>query len=323
VPGHNLLRAADQLTGGRVSRSIDRRIRSEVERHLVEHREVVAAETKRQLGWALQRRDQQAQQDLAKQNRDFTSDVYFGAGRRFDRTLTARRYRRLTSEVLALTADPGVDWMMQQAFRTLVDHETRGLGRIAGSSYNIIGKLTVPALLHPPAGPVLEIGTLFGLFAPALVRQLRRSGASPKLTVVDPLVGTQIQPGSANAADPTGTPVSAEVARRNLLECGLLPEEFRIIQGYSTDEQVRHEVADERYAVVVIDGDHSEEGVYRDLWWVQDIVLPGAVIVMDDYGDRMWPGVAKATSRYLADGGALELQGVAATSAYLRGPAAS
>jgi hypothetical protein len=209
---------------------------------------------------------------------------------------------------------------MQQAYRAILTAETVGLGRIAGSTYNIIGKLVVPPLLDPPAGPVLEIGTLFGLFAPALIRQFRRRGEFRHLSVIDPLEGTQIQPGMAPAGDPTGTPVTADVARLNLVQCGLGTDDFRIIQGLSTDSAARAEAGDRRYAVVVIDGDHSEAGVYEDLRWSEDLLLPGGVVVMDDFGDPRWPGVERATNRYRADGGRMELLGVAATSAYLRMP---
>ena len=41
---------------------------------------------------------------------------------------------------------------------------------------------------------------------------------------------------------------------------------------------------------------------------------------MDDWGDPAWPGVEAAGRRYLADGGRLELLGLASTSAYLRQP---
>ena len=51
------------------------------------------------------------------------------------------------------------------------------------------------------------------------------------------------------------------------------------------------------------------------------MAAPGAIVIMDDFGDPKWPGVERATRRYLAEGGRLELLGSAATSAYLRMPA--
>lgn len=256
-----------------------------------------------------------------QRDRDFTAALVLGAGRPNDRTLSEPVVARLGREVEAVTGVAAAETSLRQAYRTLLEHEGRGLGRIAGTTANILGKLVVPPLLAPPAGPVLEIGTLFGLFSSALVRQHQHVGEFRALTVVDPFTGTQVQEGRAGGRDRTGTPVTEEVARRNLTALGLRDDEVRLVRGYSTDEDVRRQVTDRAYAVVVVDGDHAAEGVYRDLCWVQDLVLPGGVVVLDDWGDPGWPGVEAAGRRYLADGGHLELVGRVATSAYLRRPA--
>lgn len=317
----------DRLVGRRVKSSIDRRVRHQVSARIGDHerllqealrsrtaQELVTAEVRRQL--------EQRRPDQARVNRDFSADVFFGAKSRYDRTLTPHRYRSLEAEIIALTGAKSVEWPMRQAYRSVLDHEGRGLGRIAGSTYNIIGKLVVPVLLQPAVGQVLEIGTLFGLFSPALVRQFRRVGQYPELTVIDPLEGIQIQPELAGRnGDPTGTPVTSTTVHRNFEQFGLAAGEFRIVQGYSTDPHRQAEVADRPYDVVIVDGDHSEEGVYADLWWVQDLLRPGGVVVMDDFGDPSWPGVERAARRYLGDGGRLELLGTASTSAYLTSPA--
>lgn len=253
-----------------------------------------------------------------QRDRDFTAALLLGAGRVNDRTLSPAVLARLRAEITALTGEEHVDHLLRQAYRTLLDHEGRGLGRLAGTTANILGKLVVPPLLDPPAGPVLEIGTLFGLFSSALVRQHQHLGEFRALTVVDPFAGTQVQDGRPGGRDRTGTPVTEEVAQRNLTGLGLRDDEVRLVRGYSTDEAVRRQVADRAYAVVVVDGDHAAEGVHRDLRWVEDLVLPGGVVVLDDWGDPGWPGVEAAGRRYLAEGGHLELVGQVATSAYLR-----
>ena len=305
--------------------AIDSRVRSQVARGLegIDRRfsalavdpairELVAREIARQTP-----ADQPDEREL---NRRFTTDVLLGAGRSNDRTLSAGPYRDLVAEISALTGADNLTLPLQRAYQALLDAESRGLGRIAGTTYNILGKLVVPPLLQPAPGPLLEIGTLFGLFSSALVRQFQRVGDFRSLTVVDPFVGTQVQDGLPGRLDRTGTPVTEETARRNFAVGGLRADEVRLVRGYSTDPEVRSEVADRGYGVVVIDGDHSAAGVYRDLWWVQEVVVPGGIVVMDDWGDPSWPGVAAAGRRYLADGGRLELLGRAATSAYLRQP---
>lgn len=61
------------------------------------------------------------------------------------------------------------------------------------------------------------------------------------------------------------------------------------------------------------------EGVAADLEWVEQIVAPGGIVVLDDYGDKAWPGVQDALDKHLASGGSrLSLLGRVSTSAYLR-----
>ncbi|HET9873310.1 MAG TPA: class I SAM-dependent methyltransferase [Propionibacteriaceae bacterium] len=302
----------------RMSDSIDRRVRREVAHRLeaLLQGDRLGERVKEELAI----REPTPEDRRLRAARDFTTDTYFAAAATSSRLLDRGGWVKLSRQIRDLTGRRDVDWLMQQAFRTLIDHEVRGLGRMAGTTYNIVGKLVVPVMLNPPPGPVLEIGTLYGLFAPALVRQFRRGGGFRELTIIDPLGGSQIQPGTSEPADPTGTPVVERVARCNLHECGLGIDEVRILPGLSTDPTVRELAADSRYAVVVIDGDHSEDGVYADLWWVEQVAAPGAVVVMDDFGDPRWRGVEAATTRYLADGGRLELLGSASTSAYLRMP---
>ena len=325
----------DRLFGTRLKASIDRRVRREVrqQNQALDLPTLIQAEVSRQLAavglartgrnMTSQVADEVRRQLAARRTNDmeFSVGLILGAGRRYDRTLTPARWKALTSEIADLTGEPNPDWRMRQAFRTLLDHETRGLGRIAGSPYNIIGKLTAPLFLDPPDGPVLEIGTLFGLFAPALIKQFRQIGQFRTLTVIDPLAGHQVQDDFHQMSDPTGTPVTGEVARHNFAAGGLAPDEVRLIEGYSTDPEVQAQAADSQYSVIVVDGDHSEAGVFADLWWVEKVAAPGAIVIMDDFGDPGWLGVERATRRYLADGGRLELVGTAATSAYLRMPA--
>jgi len=342
---------ANSLFGNRLKASIDRRVRNQVTRQveqatdrlqrqqrestrqLLEGRELqarVAKEVAERLAAfeaasraAREARERAAQKaDQHRVNREFTTDLFFGARRRHDRTLDPRRFTALEQEIKTLSGVTSVGVAMQQAFRALVDAETRGLGRIPGSTYNILAKLVLPPLLQPPSGPVLEIGTAAGLFAPVLIGQFRRAGEFRSLTVVDALVGSHPEPDSTSGSDETGTRADREVAAHNVAVAGLAPADYRVVEGRSSDTAVQAESGDRQYAVVVVDGDRSEEGVYADLWWVEKIVAAGALVVLDDFGDPRWPGVERAGRRYLADGGRLELLGTASTSAYLRFPAA-
>jgi predicted O-methyltransferase YrrM len=250
----------------------------------------------------------------------FSSSLLLGKGAKFgDRVVGANGFDKLVRQVVDLTGTDPVATRrhLQVAYRSVILAEARSLGRIAGSTLNILGKLVTPRLLGPPNGRVLEIGTLFGVFGGALVHELSRAGGHVELTVVDPLEGVQLQGGHVPTADVSGTPVSEPVVRHNLEAAGLHEPRFRIVEGYSTDEAVRHAVGDRTYGLVIVDGDHSEEGVKADLEWVESLVEPGTIVVLDDYGDARWPGVQAATDKHLMHSQVLLLAGLVSTSAYL------
>ncbi|MGW7051780.1 class I SAM-dependent methyltransferase [Streptomyces sp. NPDC054887] len=250
-------------------------------------------------------------------------------GRGQHRMPTPDQIDRLVAEVAATTdAGDHARRNVTVAYRTVVALEALGVGRMAGGTSNVCGKLaTVPLLARPGAADggvprldVLEIGTLHGLFAAALLRMLHRTGVEATLTIVDPLAGSQLQPGTSDYEEPTGTPVREDVVRANLaLGGGLAGTGARVRQGFSGDPQVRAEVSDRAYGVIVVDGDHSFEGVLADLEWVERIAAPGAVVVLDDYGDARWPGVKEALDKHLAGGDSrFTTVGRVATSAFLR-----
>ena len=228
-------------------------------------------------------------------------------------------FATLTNEVATLTGDPeAAKRNVSAAFRVLVAFESIGVGRVAGGTMNICGKLATIPILDAPNDDVLEIGTLYGLFAAALLRMLERAGRDPNLTVVDPLVGIQLQPGTTERPDASGTPVRTEAVRTNLALAGAAGTASRVIRGYSTDPVVRAEVSDRQYGVIVVDGDHSRDGVAADLEWVEQLAAPGGIVVLDDYGDAKWPGVQAALDEHLRTDSRLELLGRVATSGYLR-----
>ncbi|MGW0560179.1 class I SAM-dependent methyltransferase [Streptomyces sp. NPDC003016] len=248
-------------------------------------------------------------------------------GRGQHRMPTPEQIDTLVREVRAVTdAGERARRNVTVAYRNVVALEALGVGRMAGGTSNVCGKLATVPLLARPQGrngdvlEVLEIGTLHGLFAAALMRMLHRTGIEATLTIVDPLAGSQLQPGTSDYEEPTGTPVREDVVRANLALGGGRPGTgARIRQGFSGDPEVRAEVSDRKYGVIVVDGDHSFEGVLADLEWVELIAARDGVVVLDDYGDGRWPGVKDALDQHLAGGGSrLTMVGRVATSAFLR-----
>lgn len=155
-----------------------------------------------------------------------------GTGRGMARMPGPGHLTTLADQIAALTGDAGAARReVGCAFRLLVALESLGVGRVAGGTMNICGKLAAVALLDAPNDDVLEIGTLYGLFAAAMLRMLERAGRDPKLTVVDPLIGTQHQTGATMRADASGTPVRVAAVRTNLSLAGAAGAAARIHEG--------------------------------------------------------------------------------------------
>lgn len=240
-------------------------------------------------------------------------------GRGLSRVVADGPLKRLHAEVAALAGDRDAAVRnVATAYRLLVALESLGVGRVAGGTMNICGKLGTIPLLDPPNDEILEIGTLYGMFSTGLLRMMERDGRSPSLTIVDPFAGVQLQPGTTPRPDPTGTPVDEHAVRTNLALAGPAGTAARIRRGYSEDPGTRAAVSDRAYGVIVVDGDHSAEGVRQDLQWAEEIAAPGAVVVLDDFGDPNWPGVKEALDEHLKDDTRLTYLGKAAHSAFLR-----
>ncbi|WP_030669220.1 class I SAM-dependent methyltransferase [Streptomyces cellulosae] len=250
-------------------------------------------------------------------------ELFFdGTGRGMARLPSASHLDRAIDELAKVTGDrDGAERSVAQAFRLLIAMEALGVGRIAGGTMNIVGKLSAVPLLDPPNDEVLEIGTLYGMFGAALIRMLERAGREPKLTIVDPLAGTQLQPGASMGDDASGTPVQGAAVRVNLALAGAAGAAARIQQGFSEDPEVRALVSDRSYGVVIVDGDHSAAGVAADLEWAEQIVAPGGIVVLDDFGHPKWPGIKEAFEKHMAGETRFTFLGQVAHSGYLRAAA--
>lgn len=285
----------------------------------------------RQVRSAVQHRTGETARDDAKieqlvyevellRHRQFTFELLLGPhGRRNTRIVSETPLKRLHAEVTALSGNRDAAVRnVAAAFRLLVALESLGVGRVAGGTMNICGKLGAVPLLDPPNDEILEIGTLYGMFSAGLLRMMERDGRSPSLTIVDPFAGVQLQPGTEQSPDPTGAPVDERSVRTNLGLAGPAGATARIQQGYSEDLGTRAAVSDRRYGVIVVDGDHSAKGVAQDLQWAEEIAAPGAIVVLDDYGDPHWPGIKDALDDHLKGETRFTYLGKAAHSAYLR-----
>jgi hypothetical protein len=257
--------------------------------------------------------------DLVKRHQLTLDLLLDNRGRGLSRIVSAGPLERLQKEVAELAGDrEAAVRNVATAYRLLIALESLGVGRIAGGTMNICGKLGTIPLLDPPNDEILEIGTLYGMFSAGLIRMLERDGRSPSVTIVDPFAGVQLQPGTPQRPDPSGAPVDEHAVRTNLSLAGPAGVAARIQQGFSEDPETRAAVSDRQYGVIIVDGDHSAEGVAKDLEWAEQIAAPGAIVVLDDFGDPKWPGIKEALDKHLAGDTRFTYLGKASLSAFLR-----
>jgi hypothetical protein len=117
---------------------------------------------------------------------------------------------------------------------------------------------------------------------PALVRKLRR--------LVDRRYRSARRDGNLYPAGDY-LPLVEEIFRRFDLDA----HRCRLLRGYSTDAAITSAVAGERFSVIFVDGDHSYEGVQRDIATYAPLLAAGGYLVMDDAscfipGTGFWKG---------------------------------
>lgn len=143
---------------------------------------------------------------------------------------------------------------------------------------------------------VLEIGTLFG----GAVMSMNDAGFTHfdklEFTVVDPLDGYYGQ-----SVDPmTGETITEKTLRANLDSVGITQENSRIVVGLSEDPSVVAELTGETFDLLLIDGDHSYEGVSSDWTHYSPLIRSGGLILVDDYENPAWPEVTRFVDELLA-----------------------
>lgn len=166
-------------------------------------------------------------------------------------------------------------------------------GRLAGSVDDAIARALAAKTWTGSELRVLEIGVLFGIGAIYMHQALAPFYERVHLTLLDPFDGYY----GKDHLDPlTGQPVSRAMLERNLRRLCIADDDVTIIDQFSTEETaVASARGESPFAVVIIDGDHSFDGVKADFELYADMVAPGGVLIIDDYGSKDWPEVTAYT----------------------------
>ena len=76
---------------------------------------------------------------------------------------------------------------------------------------------------------------------------------------------------------------------------------MRLIQGLSQNADVLLRAAAQTYNFMVIDGDHSYDGVRLDWEKYSPLLDVGGFAILDNYQDPSWPEVTRAVDEIAAD----------------------
>ncbi len=144
----------------------------------------------------------------------------------------------------------------------------------------------------------VEIGVLFGINSAIVWDLLRYAFESATITCIDPLEGYY----DADALDTlVGLPINETVLRQNLAHAMCDMEQVTILKGLSEDPEIISKASKRSYNYLLIDGDHSYDGVRRDFENYAPMVSSGGIVAVDDYGADEWPEVTAYCDRVLME----------------------
>lgn len=181
------------------------------------------------------------------------------------------------------------------------DNERRMIGRHCGSLRDKVfqSMACLEAARHFPADSRhchMEIGVLFGGSLLAKLAVLSRHGIGQTVLGVDPFEGYY-----GEEVDPLSKlPVTIETVEANIATLGQMAPQAVLLRAFSDAPQVMERLNGYSLVTLMIDGDHSYAGVEADWRRYAGHVLPGGIVLFDDYSDPSWPEVTRFVDDLLA-----------------------
>jgi len=132
-------------------------------------------------------------------------------------------------------------------------------------------------------GNAIEIGSFYGR-STAVIAWGLKIGNGGKLFAIDP---------HENKYN------SYEACLKNVIQADV-KEYVQIVRDESENvfkEKKPKELFEKPIGLLFIDGDHSYEGLKKDLVWI-DLVYHGGIIAFHDYNTSKYPGIVKAITEY-------------------------
>lgn len=206
---------------------------------------------------------------------------------RFNRLLDLEKISELIEEFdsklgLKLTADK-LAYMADRIWLI----ESSCAGRLATNVEDEIIRCLIASHVGKKGLRGMEIGSLFGINVCCLKELVADHCDSFQLTVIDPLEGYYAKQPNDILVD---EPINERVFHRNInryCEEG----DVTLIKEFTND--LTRKSIKGQFNYILIDGDHTYDGVKVDFALIRNMVVPGGYIIFDDYDTEHWPDVKK------------------------------
>jgi hypothetical protein len=167
-------------------------------------------------------------------------------------------------------------------------------GRLATTIQDAVLRTLIAQSIKDNTLEILEIGSLFGIGLAIIYDNCRGRFDRIHLTAIDPLDGYY-----NNSAYDKGTnaPVNSSLFNHNMRVADIPKKDVTLIKVLSNDEQAQDVSRKRSYNILIIDGDHSYEGVKFDFDHYRHMVKHEGYIIIDDYNTDRWPDVTEFVDR--------------------------
>ena len=187
-------------------------------------------------------------------------------------------------------------------------------GRLATAIQDIVLRTLVCKSNDKDKVIVAEIGSLFGIGLSSIYNSFIGLSSKLHLIAIDPLDGYY----GSNRRDPFTGELVNEVTFFSNMDLFVPAENYTLLKHLSTDKKAIDYVNKTGCDVMIIDGDHSYEGVKQDFDLYLPLVNKGGYIIFDDYDVKDWPEVKDFVDKEVMLNPAVEFVGAEWRTAVFR-----
>jgi hypothetical protein len=203
-----------------------------------------------------------------------------------------------------------IDYLAAKAIQI----ERNCVGRLATTVQDAVARQLIAECIQGERLCVLEIGALYGISLAILYNHGVVRFKQVQVVCLDPFDGYY-----GKAVDAVlNSPVNDLTFFRNMRLSNVPPEDYRMLKHYSTAPEALAGAEALLFNLLIIDGDHSYEGVKFDFDNYFPLLKPGGFVIFDDYNAKEWPGVQKFIDEDLGETPDLEFLGAVSRTAVAR-----